>query len=59
MSGQNVADAMEAEIPDEASEESITQDIEESVAVPDKKKEEKYKFPRILQVQYRQSYKLS
>mgnify|MGYP002594716988 CR=1 FL=1 len=41
MSGQNVADAMEAEIPDEASEESITQDIEESVAVPDKKKEEK------------------
>ena len=32
MSGQNVADAMEAEIPDEA---------EESVAVPDKKKEEK------------------
>ncbi|MBS6268283.1 MAG: energy transducer TonB [Tannerella sp.] len=41
MSGQNVADAMEAEIPDEAAEESITQDIEESVAVPDKKKEEK------------------
>ena len=41
MSGQNVDDAMEAEIPDEASEESITQDIEESVAVPDKKKEEK------------------
>lgn len=41
MSGQNVADAIEAEIPDEASEESITQDIEESVAVPDKKKEDK------------------
>jgi len=35
MSGQNVADAIEAEILD------ITQDIEESVAVPDKKKEEK------------------
>ncbi len=41
MSGQDVADAMEAEIPDEAVEETITQDIEESVAVPDKKKEEK------------------
>lgn len=41
MSGQNVADAMEAEILDEAAEESITQDIEESVAVPDKKKEDK------------------
>ncbi len=41
MSGQDVADAMEAEIPDEAVEETITQDIEESVAVPDEKKEEK------------------
>lgn len=41
MNGQDVADAMEAEIPDEAVEETITQDIEESVAVPDKKKEEK------------------
>lgn len=43
MTGQNVPDAMEAEIPDETIKETITQDIEESITVPDKKKEDSEK----------------
>ena len=44
---------------EEGESEMIRQAVEFAIKKADKKKEEKYKFPRIFQVQYRQAYKLS